>query len=101
MCKPAFIILNLDLLFRELLKRTAEGRPFGIALLNHYRGVAAVKQLQALGLAQRVENDLIYGRPRWELTFCGRAAGNLLLDLESNPLLREHIISEYNEIFAS
>lgn len=97
MCLPAILVIGLDAPEKLLLEEVADGRYFGVMVLNKYGGVRLARKLQSLGLAREAGFHPKYGSVRWALTFCGCQAGKLLLDLKKNPLLRQPMMDMYNQ----
>lgn len=97
MCLPPLLVFGLDPSDKDLLKKVANYGYFGFSILNHYKknGIALIRKLQSLGLARQSKEYSKYGNTEWTLTNCGQRAGQLLIEVEDNPLLKDKIISDY------
>ena len=92
MCLPSILILGLSEDQKTVLANKADGVYFGTGSARP----ALINSLVSLNFATRAGYHPNYGSPRWELTYCGRQAGNLLNNLELHPLFAEMVRKEYD-----
>jgi hypothetical protein len=93
MCLPSILVerLSSDEKTVLMLKKDGQGFGTGTAPIN------VIKALQGINMVQRMGYDPRWGRASWVLTHCGRRAGNLLLEIEANPLLRPFVEDTYDD----
>jgi len=82
---------------QSLLKTVSNGSAFGVSVIHRFGGVGLARNLQSMGLLEQVSNHPKWDTPRWALTRCGCNAGNLLIEVNNNPLLKDQIIKDYSQ----
>lgn len=90
MCLLALLIEGLSSGEKDILKERRSGVVFKVD--HPYK----ISNLINLNLARQFSHTRSR-LPTWILTYCGQRAGQLLIDLENNPLLRIAIREEYDE----